>query len=550
MTSSNASAGRREWFALAALTLSPLLVAMDITVLYFAVPSIAGALQPTGVEQLWMIDIYGFVLAGMLITMGNIGDIIGRRRLIMIGSALFGLASALAAFSTSPEMLIVARALQGLAGSTLMPSALGLVRNTFHDEKQRRSAIAVFSIGSAMGVSLGPVVGGVLLSNFWWGSVFLINVPVIAVLLVAIPLLVSEVRTPKAKIGSFDVLSSLLSLVAALALVWGLKEAATSGIGTFSAGSIVIGLVVAAVFVLRQTHLSHPMIDPGLFRSRGFGPTLFLTLASFFCVVGFGMFTTQYLLEVLGMSPMEAGLWLLITPVLAGVFAPIATNLVNTVRPAYVIAVMFLIGVGGFAAMTQLTVDRNLLLVLGGAAAIGVSSSVVLPLLTDMVVSVAPAERAGSVAALQRTAQELGGAFGIAVFGSIGAAVYGSALITDLPKGVAAVVPEAARETIGAATAAAGRLGGEQGAALLTAARAAFTASLTTAALVGVGVALVAAVVTVVRLRHISYAENGSADGSEDGPAAGSEKGEQEAEQEQEPVPVADAESRGNGVTR
>ncbi|GGL53621.1 MFS transporter [Planomonospora parontospora] len=531
MTGTSPQAGRKEWIALAALTLPPFVVSMDITVLYFAVPSMAADLNPSSTQQLWMIDIYGFVLAAFLITMGNIGDIIGRRRMLLIGSAVFGAASAAVAFSTSTEMLIAARAVQGLAASTLMPSALALVRNVFHDERQRRSAIAIWSVGVAAGVSVAPIVSGALLNSFWWGSIFLINVPVIAVLLILIPLLVPELRLPRVRTERFDVLSSLLSLFAVFALVWGFKEITANGFGALSAAGVAAGLALAAVFVVRQARLPHPMIDTALFAHRGFGPALALTFTAFFCVIGFGLFSTQYLLEVLSMGPLEAGLWFLVIPVLTGVCAPVAANLVGRVRPAYVIAGAFLVVAAGFTAMSQLTLERDLLLTIGGIAAIGVGVSTVIPLLTDMVVSVSPEEQAGSVAALQRTFQELGGAFGIALFGSVGAAVYSREFAAGLSAGPVAEVPPGAYETVGAATAAASRLPAEDGSTLLAVAREAFTGSLNLGAAVGVGVALAAAVFTLLRLRHISYAgEKEEAAVAEPEPAG----------VEAEPAPVAD----------
>ncbi|MFC0438487.1 MFS transporter, partial [Kutzneria buriramensis] len=238
----------------------------------------------SGTEQLWIIDMYGFVLAGLLITMGNIGDRIGRRKLLIIGSVIFGLASVAAAFATDPTTLIIERAIQGIGGATLMPSTLALVRNMFHDEKQRRSAIAVWSAGLSAGAALGPIVSGLLLNWFPWNSVFLINAPVIVLLLALVPALVPEYRLPQGQAGKFDFTSALLSLGGVLSVIWGLKETAVNGFSTLPAVAIAAGAVLGYVFVKRQKTLDHPMIDPQLFRNRDFGASMTVSIACSFCL--------------------------------------------------------------------------------------------------------------------------------------------------------------------------------------------------------------------------------------------------------------------------
>ncbi|MFE0200988.1 MFS transporter, partial [[Kitasatospora] papulosa] len=472
-------------------------------VLYFAVPSISGELHPSSTQQLWMIDIYAFVLSGLLITMGSVGDLIGRRRLLMIGACLFGAASVLAAYAGSAETLIVARALQGLGGATLMPSTLSLVSNMFRDERQRRTAISIWAIGNSAGSAIGPVISGALLNNFWWGSIFLINIPVLAVMLVLVPVLVPEFRRPRADVGRFDVLSAVLSLVGVLAVIWGLKEVATDGLEVPRVAAMVVGVAVLGVFLFRQTRLSHPMIDPKLFRRRGFSPAISLSLLSFACLIGYSVFTTQYLMDVLDMRPLEAALWTMPPPALTMLLAPFAVVLANRVPPAYVIAGAFALVGAGFLAMTRVGVEQNLLVVISGATAIGVGAAIVLTLVTDLVVAAAPPERAGSVSALTQTFQDFGGALGIAVFGSIGAAVYRGAMADDRPAGVSPDVFESARQTLGGAVEAAGALGARQAQALLSVADEAFVDAMHVAAVFGTVVALATAVFTVWRLRHV-----------------------------------------------
>src|SRR5262245_14578721 len=252
-------AGRREWGGLAVLGLPTLIVAMDLTVLQLAVPHLSADLQPSSSQLLWIVDIYGFMVAGSLITMGTLGDRIGRRRLLLIGAAGFGVASLLAAFSTSAEMLITARALLGVAGATLLPSTLALIRTMFVDLRQRATAIGVWAAIFSAGTAIGPVLGGVLLEQFWWGSVFLLGVPLMAALLVVGPMLLPESLDPEA--GRLDLISAILSLAAVLAVIYGLKQIAENGWGPQAALSIVAGLIVGVVFLKRQRRLADPLID-------------------------------------------------------------------------------------------------------------------------------------------------------------------------------------------------------------------------------------------------------------------------------------------------
>lgn len=258
-------AGRREWIGLAVIALPCLLYSMDLTVLNLAVPSLSADLRPSSTQLLWIVDIYGFLVAGSLITMGTLGDRIGRRRLLMIGAVAFGIASVLAAFSTSAKMLIVTRAVLGLAGATLAPSTMSLIRNMFLDPQQRSFAIGVWIASFSAGAVIGPPLGGFLLEYFWWGSVFLVSVPLMALLLVLAPILLPEYRDPNA--GRPDLLSAVLSLGAVLGVIYGLKQSAAFGLGWLPALSIVTGLLLGLVFIRRQQTLADPLIDLRLFRT-------------------------------------------------------------------------------------------------------------------------------------------------------------------------------------------------------------------------------------------------------------------------------------------
>ena len=300
-------AGRREWIGLAVIALPSMLYSMDLTVLYLAVPSLTRDLQPSASQLLWITDIYGFLIAGLLITMGTLGDRIGRRRLLMIGAAGFGAASVLAAFSTSAEMLIAARALLGVAAATLAPSTLSLIRNMFHDPRQRTVAIGLWVTSYSAGAAIGPLIGGLLLARFWWGSVFLISVPVMVLLLAVGPRLLPESRDPNP--GRFDLSSAALSLLSVLAVIYGVKRIAEGDAGAVPALSIALGLLVGTAFLRRQGKLADPMIDLRLFRAPAFSVAVGANALALFTVYGMDLFIAQYLQLVLGMSPFEAGLW-------------------------------------------------------------------------------------------------------------------------------------------------------------------------------------------------------------------------------------------------
>ncbi|MEV6108103.1 MFS transporter [Streptomyces sp. NPDC051940] len=495
------TAGRKEWLALGVLLLPVLLVSMDLTILYFALPTISADLRPTGDQQLWLADIYGFVLAGLLITAGVLGDRIGRRRLLLIGAVVFGLGSLAAAYAGNPETVIVARALQGLGGATLMPSTLALIRNLFHDQTQRRTAVAVWSTGMAAGAALGPVVSGVLLHWFWWGSVFLINVPVMVLLLVLAPVLLPEFRTPAA--GRFDLFSAVISLAAVLPVIYGFKKIAVDGIALAPVVSVAVGLAFVPLFVRRQLTNAHPMIDVGLFRGGVFGSAVTANVLASFMLVGYSLFSTQYLQSVLGKSALESALWTLPGTVAVGAAVPLATVLVRTVRPAYIIAGGFTIAALALLLLTRVPVHDGLAVMLIGIIAIAFGVTPVLTLVTELVVGQAPPDRAGSASALLQTGQEFGGALGIAALGALGAAVYRNSAELDAPAGVPAEALDPARETIGGALAASENLPEPAARALVEAAREAFTAEVHGVSWVGAAVMVLAALFSLRALRSV-----------------------------------------------
>jgi DHA2 family multidrug resistance protein-like MFS transporter len=414
--------------------------------------------------------------------MGTLGDRIGRRRLLLIGAAAFGATSLMAAWSTSAAMLIAARALLGLAGATVAPSTLSLIRTMFGDPRQRTVAISVWITSFSAGGAIGPLLGGILLEWFWWGSVFLLAVPVMALLLVLGPLLLPEFRDPGA--GRLDLVSAALSVAAVLAIIYGLKELTRDGPGWPPAVSIVAGLAAGVVFVRRQHRLADPLLDLRLFRSRAFTAALTTNLLSFFAGFGVLLFIAQYLQLVLGLSPLAAGLWML--PASAGT----------------ILAAGLALAAAGLGLLTQLDSPTGLGILVAGSVVFSLALAPVDTLAADLAVGAAPPERSGAASALSETGAEFGGALGIAILGIIGARIYRSQLAVALPAGI---LPKtaAARDTLGGAVAAAGRLPGQPGRVLVQAARQAFTQGLHVAFAVSAAAVLGAAVFAAIELRHL-----------------------------------------------
>jgi DHA2 family multidrug resistance protein-like MFS transporter len=495
-----AQAGRAQWLGLAVLALPALLVAVDGTALYFALPFLSADLRPSSDQMLWIMDSYGFLLAGLLVTMGFVGDRIGRRRLLMIGAGAFGAASVLAAYASSAEMLIAARALLGIGGATLAPSSLALIRNMFPDQRQRRTAIGVWGGAFAGGAVLGPVVGGVLLEHFWWGSVFLLNVPVMVLLLVAGPRLLPEYRDPAP--GRFDVVSAALSLAAVLPVVHGIKSVAVDGWGLASAVAVALGLAMGTVFVRRQLRRHDPMVDLALFRNPAFAGAIVTVLVTMFAVIGVSLFTSQYLQLVLGYGPLEGALWSMPPFLAMPVGITLATIGVRRFRVAHVVGTGLLLAAIGVFGLSTIDGD-GLVTMLLSAAVMTTGIGMVTALATELVVGVAPPERAGVASALSETANELGGSLGIAVLGSLGAAVYRAQMADGLPAGVPAGVADAARQTLGAAESVAATLPAGAGQALTRAAEAAFVSGLQGTALAAAGILAASAVVVTFLLRDV-----------------------------------------------
>lgn len=493
-------AGRREWIGLAVLALPTLLLALDLSVTFLAIPRLSEDLGASSVQQLWITDIYGFMVAGFLVTMGTLGDRIGRRRLLMIGGVAFGAASTLAAFSVSAPMLVIARAIMGVAGATLAPSTLALISNMFRDRRQFTRAISIWVSCFMGGAALGPVVSGALLEHFWWGSVFLIAVPVLIVMLIAAPLLLPEYRDSAA--GRLDLTSVALSLLAILPIIYGVKELARNGAQLVPLASLVVGLAFAVVFVRRQKRLSSPLLDIRLFGNRSIGTTLVILMFSGSTQSGVMFLVTLYLQMVAKQPPLAAGLWMMPSSLAMVAGSLIAPALARMLRPGLVVAVSLAVAAVGYLLLVFVDDAAGLVLLVAGTVVFFLGIGPVSALSNDLVISSAPPEKAGSAASLSQTSSDFGIALGVAVFGTIGTAVYRDQLTGAIPAGVPAAAAQTAHESIAGAVQVASTLPARVGAQLLDVARATFMTGLHAAALVSAILVLLLGVLGALVLRQ------------------------------------------------
>ena len=494
-------AGRKEWIGLAVLVLPVLLISMDMSVLLFGLPFISADLKPSATQQLWIMDAYGFALAGLLITMGAVGDRIGRRRLLVIGAAAFGAASTVAAYSHSAEVLIGTRALLGVAGATLMPSTLALIRNMFPDAGQRQKAISVWTAGLIGGVSVGPIFGGFLLNHYWWGAAFLVNLPAMGLLLILGPLLLPEYKAEKSE-HSFDFAGSALSIAAILPTVYGIKQLAVDGFSTVAAAALALGLALGAAFVVRQRTARDPLIDMELFGEPAFRAPVLVNMFSNFVMIGFSLYSTQYLESVAGMRPLTASLWSLTVMPAVSVGSAVTGALISKVKPARLIGAGLLLSTLGALVLLLAKPGEPVLVLLTGTGIVATGVVVAQTIVGNMVMTAAPPERAGAASALNETGSEFGSAMGMALLGSVGAAIYHHKMSGSVAPGVPAEAVAAARETVAGAAAVAERLPGAASHGLLATARDAYASGLHAAAVAGAVVLALTAVFALRALRN------------------------------------------------
>ncbi len=491
-------AGVHEWLGMALLALPTMLLGLDLTFLPMTLPALAIDLQPTSTQALWIIDASGFMLGGFLITMGTLGDRIGRRKLLMIGVASFAVASAIAAFSTSAAMLIAARAALGVAAATLMPSTLALISNLFADPRERALAFGIWTTIFGVGYALGPVVGGYLLEQFWWGATFLLAVPIAAFMLLLAPFLLPEYRAPNR--GRIDLLSVAISLSAMLPVIYGIKQVARYGVAPDAIAAIVVGLFFAVLFVRRQRRLSDPLVDIRLFGNKTFSVALIVLLVGLVAVGGTMLLTAQYLQLVAGYAPSVAGLWLGLAAlgiIVGGIGAPL---LARSVRPGFVVAGSLVLSAVGYLMLAGVGHGgASVALVVAGLGLAYLGNGVIAALGTDLVIGAAPPAKAGSASAMSETVQDVGISIGIAVLGSLATAVYRRAMLYHMPDNLADDKREAVSDSLWTASAIASDLPTR----LIEEAQIAFTAGLNGSAIVSAISMTLLAILAAVTLRHV-----------------------------------------------
>ncbi|MEU7864351.1 MFS transporter [Nonomuraea sp. NPDC049141] len=494
-------AGLRQWLGLVVLVLPAMLLFMMLTILFLAIPQLAAELKPSSTQTLWIIDIYGFLMAGLLVTMGTLGDRIGHRRLLIGGAVVFAVVSLLAANTSDPALMILWRAVLGVAAATQMPATLGLIFATFADARQRGIAVGVWSAGISVGTGLGPVLGGALLEAFSWRAAFLVAVPVMVVVAIGAALLLPDNRNPAA--SRLDLVSVALTLATLLPIVYGVKELAKDDGLVPALVSIAAGLAFGTWFVLRQLRLAEPLLDVRLFANRTVSGALGVFLLAATALGGIYLLFTQYLQLVEGLSPLQAGLWVLPGAALLVVVSTLSPVLVRRIRPGHLIAAGLAVQVIGYLMLTQVGATGGLPLLVAGFIVLYPAVAPSMALTTNLVVGSVPPQKAGAASGLATTCSDLGISLGIAILGSIAAAIYRGQVSAELPGGLPQEAAAASRDSLDGAVTAAQTLPGELAAAVLAPARAAFAGGLNTAAVIAAIIAAGAAVLAMRRLSHI-----------------------------------------------
>ncbi|MBU5945380.1 MFS transporter [Streptomyces griseoincarnatus] len=513
-----AGAGANRWVVLVVLCVSLLLVAVDATVLHVAVPAVTEDLKPGAVELLWIVDAYPLVCASLLILFGTLGDRVGRRRVLLLGYTLFGVASAMAAFADDAHLLIVARALLGVGGAMIMPATLSILRQVFPDRRERALAIGIWSAVAAVGAAVGPLLGGFLLEHFWWGSVFLVNIPL---MLVSLP--VGRILLPESKGdgdgGPWDVVGALTAAAGLFAVVLGVKRLGAGELGAATLLPLAAGVVLLVLFVRRQRRREHPLLDLRMFSRPAFSTSVGCIVLAMLALVGLELIAAQYLQLVLGLSPLETGLRLVPLTFAAMAAGLAGARMLRRFGPRRMVSLGFCLTAGAVVLLTAMGGDDNAPLLLGGFVLLGFGLETTLFGAYESMLSEAPQDQAGGAAAIGETSYQLGAGIGIALLGSVMNAAYAPGL-SQVP-GVPASASAAAAHSLGEAYEVAARLGGPAGEALRLAARHSFVHGLHVTLLVSAGLLLAGAAMALrlPRLMHCDPEEIPSGPASAPSPA-------------------------------
>ncbi|MEU8569700.1 MFS transporter [Streptomyces pathocidini] len=464
--------GADRWAVLVVLCLSLLLVALDATILHVAVPAVTEDLRPSAIELLWIVDVYPLVAASLLILFGTLGDRVGRRRVLLLGYGLFAAASAVAAFAQDPHVLIAARALLGVGGAMIMPATLSILRQIFPERRERALAIGIWSAVAAVGAAIGPLLGGFLLEHFWWGSVFLVNIPLMALCLPVGRRLLPE-STGDGD-GPWDVLGALMAAFGLFGVVLGVKRAG-GGEAVFhpvTLGPLLVGAGLLALFVRRQRRRTHPLVDLRMFARPAFGTSVGCIVLAMLALVGLELIATQYLQLVLGLSPLETGLRMVPLTVAAMVAGLFGSRMLQRFGPRTMVALGFALTAAAVLSLTLMGEHDRPGLLATAFVLLGFGLEITLFGAYESMLSESPAEQAGGAAAIGETSYQLGAGIGIALLGSVMNAAYGPG-VSAVP-GVPSDAARAAGHSLGEAYEVARRLGGPDGRALRDAARDSF----------------------------------------------------------------------------
>ncbi|MER7575497.1 MFS transporter [Streptomyces sp. NPDC126514] len=495
-----AGAGANRWVVLVVLCASLLLVAVDATVLHVAVPAVTEDLRPGGIELLWIVDIYPLVCASLLILFGTLGDRVGRRRILLLGYALFGVASALAALADTAQVLIAARALLGVGGAMIMPATLSILRQVFPDRRERALAIGIWSAVAAVGAAVGPLLGGFLLEHFWWGSVFLVNIPL---MLVSLP--VGRLLLPESKgdgRGPWDVVGALMAAAALFGMVLGVKRLGGGDLDVVGVLPLLVGGALLALFVRRQRRRAHPLVDLRMFARPAFSTSVGCIVLAMLALVGLELIAAQYLQLVLGLSPLETGLRLLPLTFAAMGAGLAGARMLRRFGPRRMVCSGFFLTAFAVVLLTAMGGTDDPALMLSGFVLLGFGLETTLFGAYESMLSEAPPEQAGGAAAIGETSYQLGAGIGIALLGTVMNAAYAPGL-SSVP-GVPASASAAAGNSLGEAYEVAGQLGGAAGETLRAAARDCFVHGLHVTLLVSAGLLLLGAVMALRLPRTMS----------------------------------------------
>ncbi|WP_329194035.1 MULTISPECIES: MFS transporter [unclassified Streptomyces] len=489
------SGGTNRWLVLGVLCVSLVLVALDATILHVAVPSVTEDLRPGAMELLWIVDAYPLVCAALLILFGTLGDRVGRRRILLFGYGLFGVASAIAALAETAQVLIAARALLGVGGAMIMPATLSILRQVFPDRRERALAIGIWTGVAAIGAASGPVLGGFLVQHFWWGSVFLINIPLMALILP-----VGRWLLPESKgscDGPWDVLGALMAAAGVLGAVLGVKRlgAERELADPQALLPLALGVALLVLFVRRQRRRPHPLIDMRMFSRAAFSTSVGCIVLAMLALVGLELIAVQYLQLVLHLSPLRTGLRLLPLTFAAMAAGATGSYTLQRIGPRTMVSLGFVLTACSVLLLTLMGQQDRPVLLTVGFVLLGFGLQTTLFAAYESMLSEVPAAKAGGAASIGETSYQLGAGMGIALLGSVMNAAYAPGL-AHVP-GVPAADSGKAAHSLGEAYQIAARLGGAAGESLYGAARHSFVHGLHVTLVVSAGLLFAGAVMAL-----------------------------------------------------